>query len=215
MDDQSTCWRCGEPREGDAVCGLCGAVPARARTRIRATAPADAAPPAAMADTAAVADPSAGPALLGTVAAPPPGFLPPPRPEDRVTWGGPPPPPSGSMAWPAGAGLPPPPPAPRRSLWWLRIAVPVAIAVVGLAVRVALWDLWSDADSVRRAQTPFDFEGHCVTIDGRRVQTVSCSTPHVGRVHGVVDLSSTCPANTIDSVVLRSDPTRRVCIGTG
>ena len=196
MDDRSSCWRCGEPRQGDEVCALCGAVPARARAKVRSTA--------------------GGTAMVDPAPPPPPVDLSPPRPEDRVAGPAAPPVPPAPPSYPLPPPLLPllPPTQPVRHLWWLKIALAVGVSVVGFGIRVALRDATGPGDGrVRQADTPTVFEGKCVNVEGGRVRTVSCGDAHIGRVLAVVDETQSCPDETFDALFVRSDPTRRLCIG--
>lgn len=190
MDDQSACWRCGEPKEAGAVCDLCGAVPARQRMRVRAGA--SSAPEAS----------GGGAAVLATLAPPRPVNLAPPRPSDRVS----------------GPAAPPAPTLERRprrprSLWWVKITASVVVSLAGFSARLLVRDFVSRGpDRVQQATSASDFSGRCVMRAGTRVETVSCREPHTGRVTAVVSVSAHCPASAVDSVVVRSDPTKRLCI---
>lgn len=116
--------------------------------------------------------------------------------------------------------MPPPriglPPAPRHRLWWLKIAVVVGVSLAGLTVRVTARSLLSDdVGGPRDAETSSVFANRCVNMQGSNVETISCTEPHFGRVNAIVELSLPCPATTFDTVVVRSDPTKRLCIGPG
>jgi hypothetical protein len=156
-------------------------------------------------------EPSGGPASTDPMPPPPPVDLSPPRPEDRVAG------PLAPSLPPPGRPLPPllPPSPPVRHLWWLKIALAVGVAVMGFGIRVAIRDATGSGDRMRRADTPTDFEGQCINVEASRVRTVSCGDTHVGRVLAVVERTEPCPDGTTDAILVRSDPTRRLCIGPG
>jgi hypothetical protein len=145
---------------------------------------------------------SAGAALVASLAPPPPLGLPPPLPQDRVT----------------GRAAPPPPRQrrrPGRSLILLKIGLSAVIPVVAFGARVALRQSTAEEPELRRATSASDFSGRCVIRTGSRLETVSCDDPHTGRVLDIVDVSGTCPADTIESMVASTDPTKQICITPG
>lgn len=192
MDAQTACWRCGEPGDGHAVCDLCGAVPARARPRVRAGTPTD-----TPARTAAI--PAGGSTPTSMV-----GALGPPAPL--------------SSGWMTGNPAPSPPlrALPRRQARPrsnLRIVLSAALPMLGVCVRLALHEPVASSAPPQRARSASDFSGRCVTLEaGGRIETVSCDDPHTGRVRAIVDSAGTCPTETIDSMVVTADPTKRLCI---
>ena len=154
--------------------------------------------PSAAPTVAASVSPDATP----TATPEPPLSLAPPLSQDRVT----------------GGAAPPPPPQWRperkgRSLLLVKIGLSAILPVVGFGARLALRQSRGDDVPVRRATSASVFAGECVSIMGSRIETVGCDEPHTGRVRAIVDDSSgTCPTSTIDSIVVSSDPTKRLCI---